>query len=218
MNSILFIFFTSQIIIIPTIIGAIKYNHIDESFHPFVWLCGCLTLNDIIKFVLIQNGITNGVSYNVFILIICMIYLILFYRWGVFQHKKYWLPVLMALMTIIWVADHFLIAGYRLTQFTIYFRTSFALLLVLLSVNIINQLVVSEKKSLWKNPKFIICATLVFYYTYRIIYNAFSLNGMSHSFLFLMSNLNRYFLIGFNLIFALAAIWIPRKKNFTLQL
>jgi len=88
----------------------------------------------------------------------------------------------------------------------------------MLSVNSVNRQIVSEKKSLLQNSRFLICMGLIIYYTYRIIVDAFSIKGMSQPFLMQLSDFNRYLLVGLNILFALAALWIPAKKNYTIQL
>jgi hypothetical protein len=217
MNSYLQIFLLSFSIAIPAIIGLVRYKKMDPTYHPFIWICCALTLNETIRYILIQNKVYTFTSYNIALPIICFLYIYQFKRWGLFRHRAR-LPLIIAgLMLTIWVADHFLINGNLLKTRTYYFRVCYSLLLVLMSVSTINHLIVSEKKNLLLNPKFLICICLMVYYTYRILVDAFSLNNMSEAFLRQLGDFNRYLLIGLNLIFALAALWIPRKKNFTLQ-
>jgi hypothetical protein len=157
------------------------------------------------------------ITYNIAVPIVCTMYLWLFKGWGLFTGKRMALIILFALLMMMWVADHFLLNGYRLDKRTTYFRVCYSLTLVILSVNSINRLIVSEKKNLLQNSQFLICIGLVIYFTYRIIVDAFSLKGMSQPFLLQLGDFNRYLLVGLNLIFALAALWIPSKKNFTIQ-
>jgi hypothetical protein len=217
MNQYLQNFLLSIMIAIPAIIGLVRYRTMNPLFHPFVWICCALTLNETVKFILIQNGINSLISYNIALPIICCLYILQFKKWGLFAGREKWLLVLIPALLILWVADHFLINGIKIHSRTYYFRVCYSLLLVLMSVNTINQLIVSEKHSLLLNSSFLICACLVIYYTYRILVDAFSLNKMSPEFLGQLGNFNRYLLIGLNLIFVLAALWIPRKKNFTLR-
>ncbi len=217
MNQYLQNFLLSFSIAIPAIIGLVRYKKMDASYHPFVWICCALTLNEAVRFVLIQYHVYTFTSYNIALYIICCLYLWLFKVWGLFAGRRPWFYILIVLMLVIWVADHFLMQGNRIESRTYVFRVCYSLLLVLMSVNTINQLIVSEKKNLLFNARFLICISLTVYYTYRILVDAFSLNNMSETFLNQLGNFNRYLLIGLNLIFAVAALWIPRKKNFTLQ-
>ena len=169
-------------------------------------------------FVIIRMHIITFVSYNIVIILVCGLYLLLFKSWGLFAGKKYLPAILFGVLFAIWIADHFLINGYRLNVRTAYFRVCYSLTLVILSVSSINRLIISEKKSLLANSRFLICIALVIYFTYRIIVDAFSLKGMSQNFLLQLGDFSRYLLVGLNLIFALAALWIPAKKNNTIQL
>jgi len=217
MDKFLLNFLFSITIAIPAIIGLYRYQQIDERYRPFIWICCLLTISELLMFVLINMHIYTFLGYNLAIPIVCFLYLLLFKRWGLFVGKKYWLPVLFAILIFIWIADHFVIHGNRLNTRTTYFRVCYSFTLVILSVNTINRLIISEKKNLLKNSRFLICIGLVVYFTYRIIVDAFSLKGMSQPFLMQLGDFNRYLLVGLNLIFALAALWIPAKKNYTIQ-
>ena len=210
-------FLFSITIAVPAIIGLIRYKQVDKRYKPFIWICCLLTLNEVFMYVLIQMRIYTFISYNIVVPVVCLLYLILFKRWGLFAGRKHWFIVLFASLMFVWIADHFLINGYRLNMRTHYFRVCFSLTLVLLAVHTINRLIVTEKKNLMYNSRFLICASLVIYYTYRILLDAFSIKGMSEHFLMQLGDFNRYLLISLNLIFALAALWIPAKKNYTIQ-
>ncbi|MES2645440.1 MAG: hypothetical protein V4717_01095 [Bacteroidota bacterium] len=217
MDKLLQSFLISITIAIPAIIGLYRYRAIDKRYRPFIWICCAITLNELLMFVLINMKIFTFITYNVAVAIVCTMYLWLFKSWGLFSGKKMLLLVLFSLLMIMWVADHFLLDGYRLDKRTTYFRVCYSLTLVILSVNSINRLIISEKKNLLQNSQFLICISLVIYFTYRIIVDAFSLKGMSQHFLLQLGDFSRYLLVGLNLIFALAALWIPSKKSFTIQ-
>ena len=217
MDKLLQNFLLSITIAIPAIIGLLRYRLADKQYRPFVYICCLQTLNELLMFVLIQNQIFTFISYNLVIPVTCCLYLLQFKKWGLFAGKKFWFASLLTLLMIVWVADHFLIDGYRLHTRTVYFRVFFSLTLVLLSVNSVNRQIVSEKKNLLQNSRFLICMGLIIYYTYRIILDAFSIKGMSQNFLMQLGDFNRYLLVGLNILFALAALWIPTKKNYTIQ-
>jgi hypothetical protein len=210
-------FLFSITIAVPAIIGLFRYKNIDKRYRPFIWICCLYTLNEIFMFVLIRQHIYTFVSYNIVVPVVCSLYLLLFKGWGLFAGKKFWLVGIFVMLMLIWITDHFLIDGYRLNVRTHYFRVCFSLTLVLMAVHTINRLIVTEKSNLVYNSRFLICISLVVYYTYRILLDAFSLKGMSEHFLMQLGDFNRYLLISLNLIFGLAALWIPVKKNYTIQ-
>jgi hypothetical protein len=210
-------FLLSLLIAVPAIIGLVNYKKMNPSYRPFIWVCVAVSTNEIVKYFLIQMGNYDYVSYNIALPIICFLYLWLFYSWGLFKGKENRLKILAALLLAIWIADHFILNGYRLPERTNYFRIAYSLTLVLLSVNTINRLILTEKQNLLLNSCFLICIALAIYYTYRIIIDAFKLNHMSNQFFHDLENINRSLNTGLNLIFVLAALWIPKKKNFTIQ-
>lgn len=211
-------FYPSIVILLAAVTGLFRYRIIEPNYYPFVWVCWLLTANETVRFVLLNLGIDNMASYNIALPISLALYLWLFKNWGLFINKPYRMAIWLSLMMLIWIADHFIINGYRLLKYTHYFRISYSALLVFLSVISINRQIVSEKKVLLRSARFIICMTLIVYYTYRVLVVAFNLSNFSDNFLKSIGDFNRYLLIGFNLLFFIAALWIPKKKNFTVQL
>ena len=217
MDKLLQNFLLSFTIAIPAITGLVRYKIIEKQYRPFTWICWIITLNELLMFVLIRMKIFTFISYNLAIPVICFLYLLQFREWGLFARKKYLFQIIFGTLFLVWIADHFLVNGYRLASRTVYFRVCYSLALVLLSVNSINRQIVSEKKSLLQNSRFLICMGLVVYYTYRIIVDAFSIKGMSQGFLMQLGDFSRVLLVGLNLLFAVAVLWIPTKKNYTIQ-
>lgn len=210
-------FLISITIAVPAIIGLFRYRKIDKRYRPFIWICCTFTFSELLRFALINVKIYTFATYNIALPVVLVMYLILFKRWSLFAGKKYLLPFLFMLILIIWIADHFLINGFRLHTRTSYFRIFNSLLLVMLAVNMVNHLIISEKNGLLMNSRFLLCIGLIIYYTYRISFDAFTLKGMSEHFLLQLGDFNRYLLVGLNVIFTLAMLWIPSKKNFTMQ-
>lgn len=211
-------FIPSITILLAAIVGLFRYRNMDTSYHPFVWICWFVTLNETVRFVLLNMGIYDMASYNLALPVGLVLFLWQFRQWGLFVNKPYRLAIWAALMMIIWIAEHFIINGNMLLNKTFYFRISYSAMLVFLSVISINRQIVSEKKVLLRSSRFIICMTLIIYHTYRVLVVAFNLSDFSADFLKTLGDFNRYLLIGFNLLFFIAALWIPKKKNFIVQL
>ncbi len=98
------------------------------------------------------------------------------------------------------------------------FRTFYSLVIVMLSTNELSKLLVYERGPLAKNATFLICITFLFYYGCKAFveaFNAFHI-GFSHNLL-----LNLWIILYFvnaiaNLLYAIAILWIPRKREFIL--
>ncbi|HMP94944.1 MAG TPA: hypothetical protein PKD90_18840 [Phnomibacter sp.] len=216
MNPVLQVFLLSQSILLAAITGAVKWKGMEPTYRPFVILCFAIALNEVVRYVLILQGCTNLVSYNLFLLLISWLYLWMYRQWGVFSNHPRHYSIILAAMVAGWVLEHLVLQGNQLPVRTPYYRLGFAMLQVMLAVVLINQLIVTERRSLLTNPKFMAGVAIIIYFTYRILVDAFSLQGYSKPFLASISNLNRYLVQAMNILFFIAALWIPRKKKFIL--
>jgi hypothetical protein len=111
MDKLLQSFLLSITIAIPAIIGLLRYRLTDKQYRPFVWICCLLTLNELLMFILIQFKIFTFISYNLAIPVVSFLYLLQFNQWGLFAGKRYWFGALLAILMLVWIADHFLING-----------------------------------------------------------------------------------------------------------
>jgi hypothetical protein len=206
----------SQTILLPGLVGLFRWSKIDAGFRPFVIICLTISLNETVRFILINTGRYDLTSYNIFLIITALLYVWMFERWGLFRNHPQRLYVIIGLLALFWIGEHFMVNGYQLHIRTPYIRMLFSMLQVFMAVSVVNGLIVSEKRSLLTNSRFLICAAIIIYYTYRILVDAFSLQGLSRPFLENMADFNRYLVQVMNLLFLIAAIWIPRKKSFIL--
>ena len=206
-------------IIIPAIIGWVRFSKLNSAFIPFLLFIWLGTLNEIANYIIIfilhQYNIFN---YNLFLLVEALLIIWQFERWYLFGHNKKISVFLHCFLVCIWLLENLFISKFYL-GFNSYFRIISSFMIVLMSIGMLNQVIVKERKSLIKNPVFIICSFLVVLFTYALLTESFIIYGvkMSDSF---STNLFRIFTIA-NLIANLAyglAIWlIPRRQAFALQ-
>lgn len=201
-------------VLLPLLAGLIKWKKIDSSYHPIIIAFGGLLVNETLRFVLIRNGIgeRSSASYNYFALLLMWMYTWQFASWRVISYG--WMWVIGATLSLLWFADYFVINGWQIDVRRYWFRIAFALELVILSIQCANGLIVSEKDNMLRNPRFLFCLAFILYYTYRIFNDAFTLRGFSNAFLKQINDLNRYLVVVQYLIFLIAVLCIPRKKNF----
>lgn len=78
----------------------------------------------------------------------------------------------------------------------------------------INSILVSGIRKMMKYALFLICLAFTIYFTYKIIVEAFWLYGLesSTSFQLLVWNITVFVNLIANLMYALAIVWIPKKK------
>jgi hypothetical protein len=91
--------------------------------------------------------------------------------------------------------------------------------LIFFSVSTFNKAVVNERISIFKNPKFWICIGLIIFYSFFILVVVTSISlfnvNVSREFRRGLQSISVYSNLLVNLLYAVAALWIPRKKNFT---
>ncbi|TAD81629.1 MAG: hypothetical protein EAY75_17470 [Bacteroidetes bacterium] len=210
-------FLLSFTIVIPAIIGLVRYRQMDRRYHPFVWICCFTVCSELFKFYLNLQNITSTASYNIALMVVSCLYLYLFWGWGLLRRPRGFVYGFAAILLVVWVADHFLIGGIRIHARTNLFRVCFALTIVTMSIENLSRLVTLEKQNLARNAQFLICLSLTLYYTFRILIDVFMpLGSFSRSFQFNLATTQRIFLQLLYFTFALATLWIPTKKKFTM--
>jgi hypothetical protein len=213
----IFIFLISQSILLPIIAGLVRYRRIDKSYQPFFILLLIGLLTEIISFVIIKRHRQNGFVVNIYILIEWVMIAWQFHVWGFLKHKSgiFWLLVF--LVSLLWVAENFVFG--RITDFSPYFRFFYFFLIVLLSTNKINFMITHDNRSLFRNPKFLICIGFLIYFIFMTLYywayqvSMYDKLQMSSTFIFLMVWINALT----NSIYAMAFLLIPARVQFTLK-
>ena len=203
-------------IIIPAIIGLVRYTKINKAYYPFIYCIWIGLINEIVSYCLIERGYYNTVNSNIFMLLESLLLLWQFKNWGLFQKKKLLLQVILMLIVIAWVLENFIF--FKITRYNSYFLITYSFLISFMSISIINRLIVTERKRLVKNPTFILCVAFVMYYTYSVFSEAFWIYGVDenpdlavkvHS----ITVLTNFIAI---LLYTVAILWMPSKQKFTL--
>ncbi len=207
----------SYSIAIGAIIGLVRIKKIDQVYFPFIILLWAGLLNEIIGTICINEFNSNAINSNIYVLIESFLLLWLFKKWGLFRTNKKLLISLYVLFASTWVAVNFIIFSIQ-TSFSSHFNILYSLITVLMSIQIINRLFLEEKGRLVKNSKFLISIGFIVYYTCNILVEIFYVYGLdaSDNFGIEVYRIMIYINLVVNLIFALAVLWIPRKREFTL--
>lgn len=214
MNAYVINFLLSISISLAAITGAIKWRVIDADNRPIIAAWWVVVCTEVLRFITIYYKLYSFTIYNLYILPLLFFLLLQFFRWHVISRSAMF--IIMGTILCIWVADMFFIDGYQLPNRRFIHRICLNLTIVILAVTSINKQIMSVRQSLLTNHRFLICVGLTIYYTYRVLVDAFSLRGFSNEFVTNLSSFNRYLLQFYYLILFLAALWIPRKKNFIL--
>lgn len=204
-------------IFIAGIIGIFRFAQIQDIYRPFIYLIwiGCVT--ELLSIYFAYRYHNNLIIQTVYTLVESLLLLWFFNKLGVFKGKKRFMYTLVVLFVTIWVVENF--GGNNFgSRLSFYFDIFYALFIVLLSIRAVNELLFTEK-DLLKNPTFLICIGLIIFFTYQVIQRMFGLYGLKDSFDFrigvqrIMSVINCLS----NLIFAMAVLWMRKKKAFTMQ-
>jgi hypothetical protein len=195
----------------------VRFSRIAPAFYPFlicIWL-GCL--NEIISIVLAYMGYFTMVNNNIYVLAESMLIVFQLVKWGAlgkFYRAGIWI---MVLMLCIWLAENVFV--FSLNGLSSYYRLFYSVVIVLLSIQVNNRLILTEKKLLIKNSMFLVCLGFIFYFTYKILAEIFWLYGLKASPGFRENVFSIMVWINFlvNLIYAFAVLWMPAKQRFTMQ-
>ncbi len=206
----------SLTICIPALIGLIRFSRISEVYYPFIIYVWIGALNEILGAILVFTKNSNIINLNIYLLIESLLLLWQFTRWRLLNYKSFWSILLLFALLIFWVSENLIF--FSITRYASYFTICYATLFTFLSIGNINRLIVTERKSLFRNPQFIICAAFILYFTLVILSEIFWIYGLTLGTVF--SNYVNYISSIINFIsiilYTLAIIWMPIKHRFTL--
>jgi hypothetical protein len=200
-------------IVIAVIIGVIRFKKIAADFYPFLLVILTGLVNESLSLVLIYTTGSNTINSNFFVLLEYALLLWQFYRWEGRHHKKYFL--LAGIGLAIWITDNLLVN--TLAQNNSLFRVFYSFVILFLSIDEINKLIIFENEDLLKNACFIICFTFLFYYGLKAFiesYNMFHL-GLSKGLLQSLWIILYFVNVVANLLYAIAILCMPPKLKFT---
>jgi hypothetical protein len=207
-------FLVSEIVLVPLLIGLIRFNRTVVSYQPFLLLLALAATSEMISFICIRVlYASNAIACNLYGLAECMVILYQFYIWGFLKRKWRLFVVLVLAMSLLWVLEN-LVMGYIETFASPVFRVAYAFIVVLLSINEINYLIVQDNKSLLKNPRFLICTGFIIFFIYQVLYEASMFIGsdtvLSLRLVFSFNYINAFV----NLLYAIAVLCIPVKAAY----
>lgn len=143
MNHTLVLIFSFSIIV-PAIIGIVRFNKINQIYFPFLLCIWIGMLNELINVLLINFlHVSNSVNTDIYCLIEALLYTWLFRNLNLFQHTKQYI-LLMSFLCTAWLIDNFIIS--KITWFDSYFTIVYSLVIVLMSITIINRLISATNK------------------------------------------------------------------------
>lgn len=206
-------FILSQSILLACVIGLFRWSSIGATFRPFLFYCFLDSLTEITVFVLILKHINPCFVINVYLLLSSLLLLWQFGNWLIFSKKSRILQVLAFVIIATWAVDYFIL--HQLSDNSGFFRIVYSFILVMLSITGLNKLITLVEGNILKDSRFLICVALIVFFTFNIFIEIIYFNSSS-SIIFKENvfDIKRIINVFANLVFALAVLWIPKKKNF----
>lgn len=203
-------------VILPAVTGLIRFKQANQVFYPFIFLMWLGLLNEAVSKVTSYYLRTNSYNSNVYCLFEAWLILYLFYKWRLFEKKT--TPLIIAAVLFAgWITENFAIASMK--EFNSYFTIAYTFLIVVLSISMLNQILISEKSLLIKNPRFLILLGFILFFSYSCVVEIFWKYSftyhaeMSKHFFQVITYLNAFN----NILYTYAILCMRRKLRFTMQ-
>lgn len=203
-------------IFIAAIIGWVRFHKIAPAFYPFLICLWVGSLNELLSIVLPRFGYTTDINNNIYVLIEAILLCWQLKRWDGFDRHRLSFPLLIATLVSIWLLENVWLSSISVTES--WFRLVYAFVLVLLAIQQVNKLILSERKSLLSNSAFLICIGIILYFTYKGMIEIFWINGFHTTAGFLINVYSVMIWINLfaNIIYSFAVLWMPAKQRFIL--
>lgn len=199
---------------IPAVIGLVRLQVTEPMFRPFIIIMWLGLLNHSVSIVANRMIGSNAINSNIYVLFEALLYLLLFHSWRVLGKSKKPYLATAALLTLVWMTDNFLLHSINVTNSL--YRIVCSLVLLFFAITKLTGLIVSSSNKLLTDARFLICTGIIIYFSFKATMEVFFLTGVRVSAAF---QIKIFFIMIFvnvfvNLIFAAAAICIPRKQLF----
>lgn len=193
----------------------------DPSYYPFIYNICLALLIEITHQVLMSNGYSHPIVavLNVYGFLDFFLFTWLFHNWGLFNRKRSFFITVVSIFFVIWLLTNVFYSEFN-KRLNLYFVIVYSFALIFFSVNTFNKVIVRERSSIYRNAQFWICLGIIIFYSLFIILNAsrFSLvfkPKVSMQFWRKLNEINVYSNLLVNILYAIAVLWIPRKKKYT---
>jgi hypothetical protein len=204
-------------IIVAVIYSLLRKSKMDSVYIPFLALIWVGFVNEFISDLSIKYFRTNAPNGNIYVLAEALFIMWQFKKWRLFNKPIVYI-VLSGSFLLVWLCECFLFSS--IYRFFTYYRIYYSFVVVLMSIQMVNELITTEQKSIIKNPAFLICVGFILYFTVKVLVEIFYIYGLMLSgseFRRRIYKISVFVNIFSNLIFTLAVLWMPRKQKFIPQ-
>jgi len=191
----------------------------DRSYYPFLYYISLTLVIEIAYNLLMNNGMITPirVMLNIYTLAEFGLLAWLFHSWGLFNGNRIFFISLLSGFFIAW-AIITLGLGPVTKVPNLYFRVLYSFTLVLFAVSTFNKMVVNHRGKIFENAQFWICLGIIIFFTFFLLDNATKISLVKHTisrgFRINLQKIIVFTNVLVNLLYVVAVLWIPRKKNF----
>jgi hypothetical protein len=162
-------FLLSLSVLFPFLTGLLRWRVISQRYYPLFILFSLALLVELVNRYAITNKNSGWIPVNnLYVLVESILIPLQFVVWGYMNRKLNTFYIIAGILVLGWMVEHLLLGD--ITRLHPYFRMFYSLLIVLLSINTINYLVIQEERNLVRHPVFIICTGFIIFFTYQLVY------------------------------------------------
>jgi hypothetical protein len=208
------LFLLSMTVLFPFLSGLVRVKTISRLYRPFLLLIATGVLTEIISRITINYFRNNNLVINIYSLTECLLIIAQFYYWRYHSRTKRWYPYFGILCIGIWIWENLIYRDGFIEVGSI-FRVSEAFILVILSINEINYLLINDNKNLLKNARFLICAGFLIYFLYQILLEGsiYISTQQQGSIIARIIEVSSYINAFVNIIYGIAVWYIPKRTT-----
>lgn len=200
----------------PALAGVLRFRrlHVNDRFLVFIIWLGLTNELVSLAFILLQGS--NATSYNFYILIESVCFMILFSKWGLIRNRMLFAFLIIAIVAL-WLFDNVIASNIK----TFYgsFNVCFALLVTFFSLNCIAKRIAYYTGNIFTDGRFLAGVGLLSYHGIKAITDSFFIVDMhlsqqlARDILYISSTVN----IISNFLFTAAILCFNRNQKFTLE-
>ncbi len=201
-------------ILFAVVFGIIRFKKVEPSFRPFIILMWIGLANEIMSQLVVLVFNRMNANANVYVLVEFAFILFQFYKWNTRPISRY--LFLFCIGLGIWIVDNMVVNS--ISTINSIFRVSYSFIIVLLSLDQIGRLLLFERGSMFKNAIFLVCTGFLIFYGFKTCIEVFNILQLKFEADFYRNlwTLMGVFNIIANLIYALAILWMPKRREFIL--
>lgn len=199
-------------ITIPAIFALFRIKRLGKRYLPILFLFLLGLLNESISYLMIRGYKTNLVNSNLYTYIECLVLIWFFYR--IKRQRLSWIYLSVTIITMVWILDN--CWWHSINHNNVIFRIFSSVLIIWLSMDKINELLISGTADRFKTTDLLICIAFLVYHAYRILLHIFNLVTIANNESFIITIWLIHSLLNMlaNITYTIAILCIPRQKNY----